>query len=59
MPPTAHPVLRMCFEVSNFNMASNAGGAHGGARRIQVEKGHFQAEKIIGNRGRVIIKGYI
>ena len=53
VPPAAHPVLRMCnlkrlgelFQVSNFNMASNTGGAHGGSRRNSGRKKMFSSRK--------------
>ena len=53
VPPAAHLFcacinlkrLGELFQVSNFNMASNAGGAHGGARRNSGRKKAFSSRK--------------
>ena len=53
VPPAAHLFcacinlkrLGELFQVSNFNMASNAGGAHGGARRHSGRKKAFSSRK--------------
>ena len=53
MPPAAHPVcacvnlktLGEFFQVSNFNMASTSGGAHGGSRRNSGRKKRYASQK--------------